>query len=141
MPIEPQRQRIRDRRTLGMAALAGLALTIIGVRFLLWPESAVRFFGLGSRPLNFELHYVVALRDLWLGLLALGLVISREWRALALWLSLGAAVCFGDAIIVAAGQGKPASILFHVSSGVFCAALAGVIARRMNQPATVDTVK
>jgi Domain of unknown function (DUF4267) len=118
------RARRRAERVRVAAAVAGAVLALIGVRFLVWPEAASRFFGISARPEGFELHHVVALRDLWLGALAIGLAGLREWRALALWLGLGTLVCFGDAVIVAGATGKGLAVAFHVVSGVVCAALA-----------------
>lgn len=121
--------RARKSRVLTLlAALTGLALAGIGVRFLIDPTSAARFFGVGGPavyPTAF--HHVVALRDLWLGLLALGLVALNEWRALALWLGLGALVCFGDAAIAFTAGAKWYSLAFHSASGVFCGVLALLI--------------
>ncbi len=120
----------RDRGIISLAAFAGLLLTVIGVRFLVVPDSAAQTFGLIARPNGFQLHAVIALRDVWLGLLALGFAWLEEWRALTLWLVLGALVCFGDAGIVVAAQGKPLPILFHLVSGVFCGVLAALCWRR-----------
>ncbi len=117
------RTRRAERVRLAAAAI-GVVLALIGVRFLLWPEAASRFFGIGARPAGAELQYVVALRDLWLGGLAIGLAMLRAWQGLALWLGLGALVCFGDAGIVAAAAGPALAIAFHMVSGVVCAGLA-----------------
>ena len=92
----------RDQRILALAGLAALAVILVGIRFLIWPDEAARFFGLIGRPNGFQLHAAVALRDLWLGVLAIGLVWMRQWRALTLWLTLGALVSFGNAGIVVA---------------------------------------
>lgn len=116
--------RTSDRIVLGLTIAAGAALVVIGVRFLLWPEAAARFFGVGARPTGTELHMVVALRDLWLGALGLGLAALREWRSLALWCGLGALVCWGDAAIVISSGSKMPAIAFHTLSGVACAAIA-----------------
>lgn len=125
----PQTPR-RDRRIVGLAMFAGVLLSIIGIRFFLVPDSAARTFGLLPRPNGFQLHAVIALRDVWLGLLAIGFAWLQEWRALALWLVLGALVCFGDAGIVVAANGKPLPVLFHLVSGVFCGVLAALCWRR-----------
>ena len=120
----------RDRRIIGFAAFAGLLLTVIGIRFFFVPDSAARTFGLIGRPNGFQLHAVIALRDVWLGVLALAFAWFEEWRALTLWFALGALVCFGDAGIVVAAQGKPLSILFHLVSGLFCGVVAALCWRR-----------
>jgi hypothetical protein len=119
----------RAHRLAWLCALAGIVLALIGLRFLLAPEAAMRFFGIGSAPATHTLAGLVGLRDLWLGLLAIGLAALREWRALALWLGLGGLVCLGDAAIVAGTTAKAAAIAFHVGSGLVCAALAGAVYR------------
>jgi hypothetical protein len=100
---------------------AGLVLVVIGIRFLVVPEAATRMFGLGPKPATAALDAVIGLRDLWLGTLAVALALLREWRALALWLLLGAGVCLGDAAIVAYYGGPAAALAFHVVSGLLCA--------------------
>lgn len=112
----------RQLKVLAMAA--GLALLVIGIRFLVVPERAAAFFGIGRLPGPHDLHYVIALRDLWLALLLIALALMEEWRALAVALALGALVCFGDSAIVAGSSGRALAIAFHVGSGVFCALLA-----------------
>ena len=52
-----------------------------------------------DRPLGHELYYIIGLRNVWLGLLAIAFAALREWRALALWFTFGAIVCFADASI------------------------------------------
>jgi hypothetical protein len=120
----------RDRRILFLAGLAGAALTVIGVRFFLAPEAAARFFGFIGKPNGFQLHAVIALRDIWLGVLAVAMVMLGHWRLLTLWLGAGALVCFGDAGIVAGSNGRVAGILFHLLAGIVMTALAILAWRR-----------
>lgn len=108
---------------MGLAIAAGLALAIIGIRFLTVPHQAARFFGLSNPPRPFDLHHVVALRDLWLASMLIGLALLREWRALAICLGTGALVCLGDAMIVSASSARLSAIAFHVASGIYCAGL------------------
>lgn len=109
-----------------LAVLAGLVLLIIGVRFLLAPQQAARFFGIASSVADAApaLSYAIGLRDIWLALLIMVLAAIGDWRGLALWLGLGAAVCFGDAAIAATSSGRALSVGFHVGSGIFCGVLA-----------------
>lgn len=119
---DPRRR--RERRLMMACAVVGLTLVVIGIRFHFLPDRARSFFGLPAAEALAGLHSVVAIRDVWLGLLAIGLAAMHEWRALALWLGLGMLVCFADAALVAAAGGKVPAITFHTVSGLFCGALA-----------------
>lgn len=117
-----------------IAALAGVLLFAIGVRFLLAPDQAARTFGLAKEIAGFELHHVIGLRDLWLGALAAIFAALKDWRALAVWFGLGTLVCFSDAAIAAASSGRTGPILFHAACGVACAVLAVFFARSAGPP-------
>lgn len=119
------------RRLIKVLAIAtGLALLVIGIRFLVVPDRAAQFFGIGRPPGPFDLHYVVALRDLWLAGILIVLAAMEQWRALAVALGLGALVCFGDSAIAFMSSRQVWSVLFHASSGIFCAGLAAACWRR-----------
>jgi hypothetical protein len=107
-----------------VALLAGVLLAVIGARFFIAPEQAARSFGLAREIIGYELYYVIALRDLWLGALAVAFALLKEWRALALWLGLGALVCFADAGIAAQSSGRTGPVVFHLACGAICAILA-----------------
>lgn len=115
-----------ERWVLVFSLLGGLLLTIIGIRYFVVPESAARTFGVPGRPTGNELYYIIGLRNVWLGLLAMALSALREWRALALWFAFGTIVCFADATIAASSTGRLWKIAFHVSCGIVCAGLAAV---------------
>jgi hypothetical protein len=125
----------RARILLWLSIAAGLTLFVIGVRFLAVPQSAARFFGIGGQQLSFDLHYVIALRDLWLAALLVVLALLRDWRGLALWFGLGAIVCLGDSWIATASSGRVLSVVFHLVSGVFCALLAAACWQRARRAA------
>lgn len=112
------------QRVVVLGVFVGLVLTVIGIRFWLTPEAATVTFGLGAEPQRPALAWVIALRDVWLGLLAVLFALLREWRALSCWFALGALVCFGDAAIVAGAQGPALAIGFHAASGALCLVLA-----------------
>jgi len=115
----------RFRRSILIACLAGGALlAVIGIRYLLVPESAARTFGVPGRPVGYELHYIVGVRNLWLGLLAVAFALLRQWRALALWFAIGTIVCFADAAIAASSTGRLPQIAFHIGCGIACVGLA-----------------
>ncbi len=119
-----------ERAALVVAALGGTLLAIIGVRFLIVPEQAAHSFGLPRGAEGHALHHIVAIRDVWLGLLAVGLVWLRQWPALALWFGLATLVCFADASLVAANAGKWPYVAFHAGSGIICAVLTVIFGRR-----------
>jgi len=114
----------RERWVLAICVLGGVLLTVIGIRYVLVPESAARTFGVPGRPAGYELYTIIALRSVWLGLLAIGLALLRQWRALALWFAIGTIVCFADAAIAASSTGRVPQIAFHVLCGFGCAGLA-----------------
>lgn len=107
-----------------LGVLVGAVLGIIGIRFLLVPEAARFTFGLPDESGLAELAAVIAFRDLWLGLLAIVFAVLKDWRALGVWLALGAVVCVADAALVAVSGGPAAAIAFHTGSGLLCAGLA-----------------
>jgi Domain of unknown function (DUF4267) len=106
-----------------LGVFAGALLFIIGVRFLLVPYGAIFTFGLGGAPDGPALHYVIGLRDLWLGALAVAFALLREWRALGLWFLMGTLVCWADAFIVATNNGPGLAVAFHIGAGIFCLAV------------------
>lgn len=113
-----------ERLVLALCLLGGILLTIIGVRYFALPEQAARTFGVPGRPAGYELHYIVGLRNVWLGLLAAAFSILRQWRALALWFALGTVVCFADAAIAASSSGRLPQVAFHVGCGFASVVLA-----------------
>ena len=125
-----------DRWLSGLSMTTGAVLLVIGMRFLLTPEDAADFFGLEQPTTPHHLHYVVALRDLWIAGILIGLGLWREWRPLALTLGLAAVVCFADAVVVTRATGWPEPVAFHSVSGVFCAGLAVACWRRFIRPTT-----
>lgn len=106
--------------------IGGALLAIIGVRFFLIPEHAARVFGITGSASQFELHYVIAARDIWLGLLAIAFAALKEWRALALWFALGFFVCLADAAVVVGADGKAGPVAFHLSGAAACLILGGL---------------
>lgn len=109
-----------------IVVVVGLILTAIGVRFWLAPGIAARDFGVGRGAYPTALHDVIAVRDVWLGLLAVALAVLSEWRALALWLGLGTLVCFIDAGIATASGAGALNIGFHILSGLVMVLLTAV---------------
>jgi hypothetical protein len=116
-----------------LCLLGGTLLTVIGIRYFLVPQSAARTFGVPGRPAGFELHYIIGLRNIWLGLLAVAFAALREWRALALWFVAAVVVCFADGLIAATSTGGIPQAAFHFGCGIASATLAALcwhVARR-----------
>lgn len=133
-PVPSERKQDRQHRHLVVLSIAaGVLLAIIGIRFLIVPRTAANTFGLAKEIAGYELHHIIGLRDLWLAVLAIALALLHQWRALMWWFGLGALVCLADATIVATSSGKPLNVAFHVGSGIFCAALAAALRRRVNR--------
>jgi hypothetical protein len=103
--------------------LTGVVLLIIGIRFLLAPHQAARFFGIAPGAGSADLHYVIGVRDIWLAAIIIILAALSDWRGLAIWLGLGVFVCIADAATAAHSSGKALAVAFHLASGVFCTAL------------------
>ena len=118
---------------LAVCALAGTLVGLIGIHYLLIPESAARTFGLPGRPSGHELHDIIGLRNLWLGALAVGLAALRQWHGLAVWFSIGGFVCFADARLVANAAGELPQVAFHLACGVLFWCLAAVCWRSGNK--------
>jgi hypothetical protein len=115
------------------AVVTGTVFGVIGLRYLLIPESAARTFGVPGRPAGHELYYIIGLRNLWLAALAIGLAALRQWHGLALWFATGTAVCFADALIAANSTAKVPQVAFHLACGLGWALLATVVWRRASK--------
>src|SRR5262245_45064175 len=118
-----------QRWIVAICLIGGVLLAAIGVRYLLVPKSAAFTFGVAEPPHGHELHYIIGLRNVWLGLLVIGLALLHQWRALALWFGLGTIVCFADAGIAATSSGRLPQVVFHVACGFACLALTVLIWR------------
>jgi len=123
------------RVVLTLCLLGGLLLAVIGIRYFLVPHSAARTFGVPARPSGFELHYIIGLRNVWLGLLAIAFAALREWRALALWFTGAVAICVADGVIVATSTGGIPQLAFHFGCAVASAVLAALCWRVAHKPA------
>jgi hypothetical protein len=122
--VGPKKLSVAERWTLALCLIGGLLLTVIGVRYFLVPQSAARSFGVPGRPAGFELYYIIGLRNVWLGLLAVTFAALREWRALALWFAAAVVVCFADGLIAATSTGGIPQVAFHFGCGIASAILA-----------------
>lgn len=122
--VASQKSTHLERWILALCLIGGVLLTVIGIRYFITPDGAARTFGVTASPAGYEFHYIIGLRNVWLGLLAVAFAGLREWRALTLWFGLGAFVCFADAAIAASSTGRLPQIAFHVGCGLACVGLA-----------------
>jgi Domain of unknown function (DUF4267) len=90
------------------------------LRSTLDPVSFAAYYGLplGGDDTN-AFVFVYAIRALFLGLFGLALVVSRSYRALALFALVGAVMPIGDAILVAATGGGTGTVIRHSLTAVF----------------------
>lgn len=119
---ETQDGRVKRVRAFGV--FVGFVMVLIGVRFAMVPESASFTFGVAFPANNYELHDIIAARDVWVGFMVLAFALFQEWRSLSIWFLGAAFVCMYDATIVNASTANDWAIAFHLSSGVLCLALA-----------------
>jgi uncharacterized protein DUF4267 len=124
----------RNRALVALGLVGGLLLAVIGLRYLLVPQSAARTFGVPGHPAGFELHYIIGLRNVWLGLMAAAFALLREWRALALWFAGAVVVCGADALIAAASTGRVPQVAFHLGCAIASAILAPLCWRAAHTP-------
>jgi hypothetical protein len=118
--------------------LTGLALCFIGARFLVVPGAAAAGFGV---PLTGLAAYAVAkgVRDLSFGALLIALTLLGERRAAALTLVIGSLIPVVDGSIVLAWSGvRPAYLVVHWGTAVFCTVL-GVLQLRRPRHVTTAT--
>lgn len=117
-------QSARVQRVRWLSLVVGGVLTLIGLRFFFVPPSASFTFGVAHPPQGYELHHIIAGRDIWLGLIVMAFAWLRDWRALFIWLVGAVFVCLIDAGIVWQSTGNSWAIAFHIASGVLAALLA-----------------
>jgi len=122
------------RFVLAAGLLGGALLAVIGVRYLMVPQSAARTFGVPGHPAGFELHYIIGLRNLWLAVMAAAFALLREWRALTLWFAGAVVVCFADALIAYTSTGRIPQVAFHLGCGIASSVLAVLCWRYARKP-------
>jgi hypothetical protein len=107
---------------------AGIWMSAILIGYILFnalrstldPVGFASYYGL---PLggdgNDAFVLVYAIRALFLGLFGLALLVSRSYRALALFALIGSVMPIGDAILVAATGGGTGTVIRHSLTAVF----------------------
>ncbi|MDR2272773.1 MAG: DUF4267 domain-containing protein [Sphingobacterium sp.] len=87
--------------------LTGIALLFIGLRFLISPINAEFDYGISTNTrADYSFHYIKGVRDLFLGILLVLLVLAKQRKALAIALLVATVVPFGDLMIVMAENGS-----------------------------------
>jgi len=103
----------------------GIFMVFIGLRFLLNPLVAEAAYGIQvPTKNNFSFHYIKGIRDLFSGLILVGLVLSKEFRALGMLLLIATIIPAVDFSIVLTSPGHETAKLFsHLSAIILCAIL------------------
>ncbi|QVQ50801.1 DUF4267 domain-containing protein [Spiractinospora alimapuensis] len=125
---------------IALAAAMCVAIIVVGVRFLVVPESGAADYGIAAAATGEAGPYlaVKGLRDLSFGVIGLTLLVVRQFRA-AGWVMIAVSlVPFGDAAIVVANGGSPALAYgMHGGTGVALVLVGALLLRdRRAVPAT-----
>lgn len=90
------------------------------VRSVLNPVEFASYYGLPlANPDNDAFVLVYAIRALFLGLFGLGLLIRKQYNALALYALIGSVMPLGDALLVGIEGGGTGVILRHLLTAAF----------------------
>jgi hypothetical protein len=90
------------------------------VRAIVNPVDFAAFYGLPLvDPGNTAFVFVYAIRALFLGLFGLGLLLRRDFNALALYALIASVMPIGDALLVGLEGGPTGTIGRHVLTAVF----------------------
>lgn len=104
--------------------LAILGIIFIGLRFLIAPEAGEIGYGVNvSDSGNYAFHQAKGIRDVFMGLVFLLLVIYRQKHILGLGLIVGSIVPFTDMWIVLSQNGGLAGAWIHIAAVIFCFSL------------------
>jgi Domain of unknown function (DUF4267) len=107
-----ERQERRDMSgrnvTIGLAVLFGVALTVLGLRFLLDPEAGASGFGVPASAAGDASAYLATkgIRDTASGLFILALIAARQLHALGWLLLVATIIPVGDALVVLSHNGS-----------------------------------
>jgi hypothetical protein len=90
------------------------------VRSVLNPAEFASYYGLPlANPENDAFVLVYTIRALFLGLFGLGLLIRKQYNALALYALIGSVMPLGDALLVGIEGGGTGVILRHLLTAAF----------------------
>jgi hypothetical protein len=110
-----------------MIGFAGIAIIVIGVRFLIAPAAGARGFGLSADPGDPYL-LVKGVRDVVSGLVVLALIAAGQRTTVALATSIFALIPLADCAIVRL-RGGVATIAFgvHLTTAIYMWAAAALV--------------
>jgi hypothetical protein len=104
----------------GLAVLLDIAITVIGVRFVVAPRRAAAGYGVPATDDGDAAYLSVkAVRDITFGILGLTLLVFAGARAAALFMLVAALVPLGDTVIVLRSGGtKAVAFGIHLATAV-----------------------
>lgn len=117
------------RTLLTIAALLGIGLIFIGVRFLIAPEAGEHGFGLNfAENGDYSFHRIKGVRDLFSGLLMLVFALLGRRAELAITLGLGSIIPFADFLVLLnAPNSNLANLWIHAAAMILGLILAGFL--------------
>jgi hypothetical protein len=117
--------------TTSVAVVLGVAIIIVGVRFVLEPGAAATNFGVPARPDDPAFLAAKGLRDIVTGLAGLTLIALGYRRAAGWLLAVIALIPIGDAVIVAQFGGSMAyALVVHGATAAVLLAVAVALAKQ-----------
>jgi Domain of unknown function (DUF4267) len=112
---------------LGLSALIGLGIIVIGGRFLLAPRAAAAAYGVAIKEeIGGAAAYLSAkgVRDIASGLVVFLLIAIAGYRVLGGWMLVMTLIPIGDAVVVLrSGGSKAAAYGWHVATAVVMAVI------------------
>jgi hypothetical protein len=108
----------RKNIAIGLAALFGIILTVLGLRFVFVPEASAAGFGVPASARGDAGAYLATkgVRDTASGLFILTLLAVRQWYALGWLLLVATIIPLGDAAIVLSHHG-PIGLAYGMHGG------------------------
>lgn len=132
----------RKHLTTGLAALGGLFILFIGLRFLLVPQASAAAFGVPTWPREEGTAFlaVKGVRDIGIGLILFALLLTGHRKALG-WAMLAMAFIPAGDMVIVLSSGGPAATAYgiHGLTAVGVAVTAGLLLLERPAPATATT--
>jgi hypothetical protein len=127
----------RNNVAIALAALLGIGLTLMGLRFLLAPEASATGFGVPASATGDAGPYLSTkgIRDMASGLFIVALLAARQPYALGWLLLVATVIPLGDMAIVLSHHGSPAIAYGMHGGAVLVLVVTGVLLLGVRQPA------